>query len=53
MTASTAPTTTKDLRNTDLLALAAQGDNRAWAEIVARYPDPTPVAARSGVGGGR
>ena len=37
MTASTAPTTTQDLRNTELLALAAQGDNRAWAEVVSRY----------------
>src|SRR4051794_41782492 len=40
-TATTAPATTttkiQDLRNTELLALARQGDGSAWAEVVARY----------------
>jgi RNA polymerase sigma factor (sigma-70 family) len=38
-TVMTAPATTRiqDLRNTELLALARQGDGTAWAEVVARY----------------
>jgi RNA polymerase sigma factor (sigma-70 family) len=38
-TVTTAPATTKiqDLRNTELLALARQGDGDAWAEVVGRY----------------
>lgn len=40
-TATTAPATTttkiQDLRNTELLALARQGDGSAWAEVVVRY----------------
>ncbi|WP_433294367.1 RNA polymerase sigma factor [Pseudonocardia sp. CA-142604] len=40
-TVTTAPATTttkiQDLRNTELLALARQGDGSAWAEVVVRY----------------
>ena len=38
-TVTTAPATTKiqDLRNTELLALARQGDGSAWGEVVVRY----------------
>lgn len=40
-TATTAPatvtTTIQDLRNTELLTLARQGDGGAWAEVVVRY----------------
>jgi RNA polymerase sigma factor (sigma-70 family) len=34
---ATATTKIQDLRNTELLALARQGDGSAWAEIVVRY----------------
>ena len=38
-TVTTAPATTniQDLRNTELLALARQGDGSAWGEVVVRY----------------
>jgi RNA polymerase sigma factor (sigma-70 family) len=34
---ATATTKIQDLRNTELLALARQGDGSAWAEVVVRY----------------
>jgi RNA polymerase sigma factor (sigma-70 family) len=37
MTVPPAPTTISTLGNAELVELAAQGDNRAWAEIVLRY----------------
>jgi RNA polymerase sigma factor (sigma-70 family) len=37
MTVPTAPTTISTLGNAELVELAAQGDSRAWAEIVLRY----------------